>query len=128
MITFAYVLATIAMLLIVAGLITARQRRRHVPLMLSAFAFDMVGLVIVEFGPMFSGRTDPVTGVLTEPGPMKVIHASVATLAVVLYVAQIVTGRKILAGDRSRLPGHKKLAVFFLAARLAAYVTMFMLP
>ena len=49
-------------------------------------------------------------------------------LAVVLYVAQIVTGRKILAGDRSRLPGHKKLAVFFLAARLAAYVTMFMLP
>ena len=40
---------------------------------------------------------------------------------------QIVTGKKILAGDRPRLIGHKKVARFFLATRLAAYVTMFMI-
>ncbi len=126
MTTIAYVLATLAMLLIVAGLITARQQRKHVPLMLAAFACDMVGLVIVEFGPLLRGETDPVTGVMTDPGPMKVIHAVFATISVVFYVVQIVSGRRIMAGDRARIIAHKRTATIFLVTRLAAYITMFM--
>ncbi|MCA9320890.1 MAG: DUF420 domain-containing protein [Planctomycetes bacterium] len=123
----AIALATTAMILIVAGLIMARDRRRHVPLMLAAFALDMVGLVIVEFGPLLSGKTDPVSGLATEFAWAKTIHAVFATVAVVGYIMQIISGRKILAGDRTQLIAHKKWARIFLTMRLLAYVTMFTL-
>ena len=126
--TLAYACATLAMVLIAAGLVMARNRKRHVPLMLSAFAVDMVGLVIVEFGPLFTDeKTDPVTGLVSEPGLMKSIHAALATAAIVGYVLQILSGKKVMAGDRSSLVTHKKVARLFIVMRLAAYITMFML-
>lgn len=122
----ATILATVAMVLIVAGLIYARNRKKHVPLMMGAFVCDMVGLVLVEFGPMFFNETDAVSSLATDPDAMKIIHSIVATISVVCYILQIVSGKKILAGDRTRLPGHKTVAKVFLLSRLAAYITMFM--
>ena len=118
-------LASVALILIFAGLAVARNRARHVPLMLAAFVLDMIGLVIVEFGPMFAGETDPVTGLATDFAWGKTIHAALATIAVVGYILQIISGKKILKGDRSVLPAHKRWAKIFLVTRVAAYVTMF---
>ena len=125
--TIAIVLSTLAIIAIVAGLVFARNRKKHVPLMLAAFGFDMVGLVLVEFGPFFYGETDAVTGLATDPGVIKSVHALLSTIAVVGYILQIISGKKILAGDRTKLISHKKVAKLFLVTRFAAYVTMFMI-
>lgn len=122
----AVVLACLAILLIVAGLIVSRDRRRHVPLMLAAFVADMIGLLLVELTPLFQGKTDPVTGLATEFGWMKTVHAVLATMSVVGYVIQILSGKKLLAGQRVALIGHQKGARFFLVTRFAAFITMFM--
>lgn len=124
--TVATILATIAVLFIVAGLVFARNRKKHVPLMFIAFGLDLIGLVLVEIGPLFLGETDPVSSLAVDPGMIKTIHAILATASLVGYVLQILTGKKVLNGDRTALPSHIKYAKFFLLTRLGAYITMFM--
>lgn len=125
--TISYGLATAAVILIVAGLALARDRRRHIPLMLAAFGLDLIGLVIVEFvAPSVENKTDPVRSLADESMmSIAVIHAAFSTLTLVGYVAQIITGRKLMS-DRSALAGHKRWAMFFVLMRLGAYVTMWM--
>lgn len=121
-------LATLAVLLITAGLILASDRRRHVPLMFAAFACDMVSLVLVEVViPMQTGEKDAVSQVLEFNDVMKIVHATFATASLVGYVLQIRSGIKIMKGDHVAIIGHKKAAKFFIATRLLAYITMFML-
>jgi len=126
-----YGLATLAVVLIAAGLAMASNRNRHVPLMLGAFAADMVGLLIVELViPLSEGKTDPVS-TLAQGGEgmgIRWVHASFATLSVVGYILQIRSGRRIMKGDQAALVGHRKVAKAFVVVRLLAYVTMFMLP
>lgn len=129
--TTSYVLATLAMMLIFAGLATVRRRELHVPLMYGAFALDMIGLLIVEVVlPLSEGRVDPVSGLLGgdtgEGYAIRIAHASFATLSVVGYVVQIVTGRKLQRGVPGSRVRHQRGAVFFLVTRLGAYATMWM--
>ncbi len=119
-------LATLAILLITAGLVLASDRRRHIPLMMAAFGCDMVSLVIVEVvKPMMTGEDDAVSQVLAFEDTMKIVHAIFATASIVGYILQIVSGRKIMKGDYAAIAGHKKTARFFLVTRALAYVTMF---
>lgn len=115
----AYVLASIAMVLIAAGLFFASDRRRHVPLMLLAFGLDMTGLVLVEFSRHAVEKV--AKGGVSA---MTYFHTAVAVLAVVGYFVQIVTGRRLMRAERGVLGVHKKWAKIFLISRLAAYVTM----
>ncbi|MFT7620215.1 MAG: uncharacterized membrane protein YozB (DUF420 family) [Planctomycetota bacterium] len=124
--TIATVLATLAVLCIVAGLVFARNRKKHVPLMFVAFALDIVGLILIEFGPMMLGERDPVSSLSADPGMIKSVHALLATGSLVGYVMQIMSGKKVLNGDRTALPSHIKVAKFFLLTRFGAYITMFM--
>lgn len=122
-------LATLAVLLIVAGLVLASDRKRHVPLMLTAFACDVVALVLVEVViPIAEDKDDPLT-MMTRVGEegwvLTAVHGLFATLSIVGYVLQIVSGRKILKGDYSLVARHKKTARFFILMRALAYVTMF---
>ncbi|MEE9394268.1 MAG: hypothetical protein V3W41_17350 [Planctomycetota bacterium] len=131
LISVCYAFATLAMLLIFAGLAFARDRRRHVPLMFAAFACDIIGLIIVEIVvPIAEGRLDPVRGLMESGGSgaelIDNIHAALATLSIVGYIIQIVTGIKIMKGRGDLLALHKKAAVFFILTRLAAYITMWM--
>jgi len=123
-----YVLATVALLFIAAGLFFASDRWRHIPLMLEAFAADMIGLVLVEVViPLQTESTDPVSGLFETDGnwAWRVVHASLATLAVVGYVIQIISGRKLARGDRGVLGFHRRIARGFVVTRVLAYVTMF---
>ena len=126
--SLAYLLATAAILLIAAGLFFAADRRRHIPLMFAAFGCDMVGLVLVEIViPMASGHRDPLTGLFKADGNTywTYIHAALATLTVVGYVLQIMSGRRLARGERGVLLRHKKVARYFVITRVLAYITMF---
>ncbi len=123
--TVAIILSSLAILLIFAGLAVARRPKRHVPLMYAAFAVDMIALAIVELAPLFQGDVDPVSGLAREFEWAKTIHATLATIAVIAYIVQIVNGRRILRGERQFLPRHKRWAKIFLVFRLLAYGTMF---
>lgn len=119
MITVAYVLATLAIFLIAAGLFFASDRRRHVPLMLAAFVADIVGLLLVEFG------AHAVEGVMAGKGTMwTYIHITFSVATLVLYGVQIATGRRLMRADRGILGFHKKAAKAFVLMRILAYVTM----
>ena len=119
-------LASVAMLLIVAGLIQRKRARDHIRFMMAAFVFDIVGLLIVELVPLFdSERIDPVQS-LASGGLLKYFHALMAVVSLVVYVLQIRSGRKILNGDRSLLPKHRTMAGVFLISRALAYITMWM--
>ncbi len=119
-------LATFAMLLIVAGLIFARNKKKHIPLMMAAFACDIAGLIVIEVVARIIGETSPVDSLATDPNVMKSVHAAFATASLICYGFQISSGRKIVAGERTRLPTHKLVAKIFILTRLGAYVTMFM--
>lgn len=114
----AYVLATLAVILVAAGLVFRNERGRHVPLMIAAFILDTVGLLIVEF----SGQAVENLQVGLN---LTFFHAIVATIAYVGYIVQIVTGRRLLAGRKESLAFHKIVARVFIVTRLLAYVTMF---
>ena len=120
MITAAYILATVAVVLIAAGLYFRNDRARHVPFMLVAFVADVVGVILVEV------KLRAVEG-LGEAAPLTLFHAIVAFIAVVGYVVQIVTGKSILKGEMKWWNLHRKVAVIFLVARALAYITMFMI-
>lgn len=127
MLLIVQILASMAMLLIVAGLIQRKRAREHVRWMMMAFIADIIGLILVEIPPLFdSEKVDPVGGLVTDFSMIKGIHAFVATLSLVFYVLQIRSGKKILAGDRSLLPKHRSMAGIFLVTRTLAYVTMWM--
>lgn len=127
MLLIVQILASLAMLLVFAGLIQRTRAKQHVRWMMMAFVADMLGLLLVELPPLFDpDRIDPVSA-LADSFSWKHIHALFATLALVGYILQIRSGRRIQKGDRSLLPGHKKVAVFFLISRVAAYATMWMM-
>lgn len=125
--TVSHLLATVAVILVAAGLFFASDRRRHVPLMFAAFALDMTGLVLVEFiTPLVAGTIDPVRS-LTKSGVPTIVwvHAAMSTAFTVCYILQIVSGKRLLRADRGALGIHKSTAKVFVVTRLIAYVTMF---
>ena len=71
---------------------------------------------------------DPLTGLMDagDSWAWRMVHATFSTLAVIGYVVQLVTGRKLMRGARSALAAHKVTAKVFLATRVLAYVTMYL--
>jgi hypothetical protein len=105
---------------IFVGLAYRRDRARHIPLMLLAFAADMALLLYIEFGKSAIKQT--VSGALPT---LRYIHIAFAVASLLLYFAQIYTGIRLLRKGTGR-GTHKMLAMIFVPCRLATTVTSFM--
>ena len=112
---------------IIWGTIVHHRVVLHVKIMKICFALDLALLVVVE---VLRDAIQKAIGI-TESGDIDktllYIHIAFAVLTLVFWIMQVITGSKVLKGDRSRLPSHARNAKIFLLLRLATLVTAFML-
>jgi uncharacterized membrane protein YozB (DUF420 family) len=108
-------------LLLAFGIIKAKVRKIHVPVMITAFILD-VGLVLwIELSRQAVERVAAETN-----NTFLLFHAAISLLVIVLYILLLITGSKFIKhGERNIYLWHKRLAVLFIVLRLTNYVTSF---
>src|SRR5687767_5511339 len=116
--------STIILLLLAYGIAQRKNSKVHIPVMLSAFVLDVALVLYIEIT-----RHAVETFVDSVKTPVDhgflLFHIGVSLLTLALYIAQIVTGRKLFKGNHGIRPLHRKLAWLFIVCRLTNYVTSF---
>ncbi len=103
-------------LLIATGIYHRHNRKRHVPLMLTAFGLDMLMVLYIEL------TRDAINEAIHPPHPFVTFHVVISVLVVVLYLTQLFSGLKLLKfGTHRRF--HKISAAAFIVMRLANLIT-----
>ena len=116
-----HVLSSIVLGFIVAGLWARRHRPDlHIRLMTAAFVCDLLLVLYIE------GTRHAVEKVVGAGTSLVWFHATISTLVLVAYVAQIALGRRVLAGIRASRRVHAALGITFVSLRLVNYVTSFL--
>ncbi len=116
-----HILSSVVLGLIVAGLWARRHRPDlHMRFMTAAFVCDLLLVLYIE------GTRQAVEKVVGGGTSLIWFHATISTLVLVAYVAQIAIGRRVLAGIRASRRVHATLGITFVSLRLVNYVTSFM--
>ena len=98
-----------------------KNRDLHVKTMLLAIVWDIILVLQIELS---RGAIEKASKVTSNPNILN-IHVSLAVSAVVLYVLLIVTGKKVLKGNRDIIGLHRKLGLLALLMRTLTFVTSF---
>ena len=98
-----------------------KNRDLHVKTMLLAIAWDVILILQIELS---RGAIEKASKVTSNPNILN-IHVSLAISAVVLYVLLIMTGKKVLKGNRDILGLHRKLGLLALLMRTLTFITSF---
>ena len=108
-------------LLMIAGIIVRRNRKLHVKIMSVAMIWDVILILQIELSRSAILKASKV---VTNELALN-IHVAIAVSTVVLYGFMIRSGRKLLSGNNSVLPHHKKLGWTTLAMRILTFITSF---
>ncbi len=98
-----------------------KNRELHVKTMLFAIVWDIILVLQIELS---RGAIEKASKVTSNPNILN-IHVSLAVSAVVLYVLLILTGKKVLKGNRDILGLHRKLGLLALLMRTLTFITSF---
>ena len=98
-----------------------KNRDLHVKTMLTAIVWDILLVLQIELS---RGAIEKASKVTSNPQILN-IHVSLAVSAVVLYVIMLITGKKVLKGNRGILGLHRKLGLLTLLMRTLTFVTSF---
>ncbi|WP_372656054.1 hypothetical protein [Halobacteriovorax sp.] len=107
--------------LMILGVYLRRKRKTHVKIMSVVIIWDILLILQIELTRSAIAKASQV---MTNPMMLK-IHLFFAIGSVVLYVLMIMSGRKLLKGDISVRPKHKKLGWTTLAFRILTLVTSY---
>ena len=108
-------------LLMIAGIIVRRNRKLHVKIMSVAMIWDVILILQIELSRSAILKASKV---VTNELALN-IHVAIAVSTVVLYGFMIRSGRKLLSGNNSVRPHHKKLGWTTLAMRILTFITSF---
>ena len=108
-------------ILITYGIMCRKHRQKHVKIMSISIAWDILLVLQIE---LTRGAIETTTKVLETPLLTK-IHLFFAVSTPLLFIAMIVTGRKLLAGNNDIRPLHKKLGWTTFFFRTAVLITSF---
>jgi hypothetical protein len=99
-----------------------RHRRPglHLRLMISAFVVDLLLVLYIEIS------RHAVERVLARVSPLLWFHAGVSVGVLLCYVAMILLGRGVLAGQGESRKWHFAVGMTFVALRSLNYVTSYM--
>jgi hypothetical protein len=123
----------LVLILIFVGVALRRQRRRHVPIMITAFVLDMASVLYLEFNRQVIAEALEHVSALTMQ-----IHLSFAFLTLAGYGVALLTGRLLLKRRHSFLKGklfsnglsvrpvHRFNAIAFLVGRIGIFITSFL--
>jgi hypothetical protein len=114
-----HLVSSLVVLLVIAGVMTRRHTALHMRFMTAAFLTDLALVLYIE------GTRQAVETVVGQTSPLVWFHAGVSTLVLVLYVAQITLGRRMLAGRPSPPRLHMVLGLTFCLCRGLNYATAF---
>lgn len=107
--------------LMILGVYLRRKRKTHVKIMSAVIAWDLILILQIELTRSAIAKASQV---MTNPMMLKV-HLFFAIGSVILYVLMILSGRKLLKGDISARPTHKKLGWTTLVFRIMTLVTSY---
>jgi len=102
--------------MILVGVFFRRQKLIHIPLMVGAFSIDIALLVYIEI------TRDAIEKTIHGPHPYVIFHVVLCTVALLLNIALLRTGYKVLKKQINKNI-HRKLAIWFLIFRLGNYLT-----
>ncbi|MEC7276385.1 MAG: hypothetical protein VXV96_08700 [Bdellovibrionota bacterium] len=107
--------------LMIAGLINRKKRSLHVKLMGGTIFWDILLVLQIELNrSAIIKASNAVTNAMILN-----IHVTIAVSTVLLYFVMIYTGRKLLKGDNSIKPLHKKLGWSAFTLRVLTFATSF---
>jgi len=114
-----HILSTLVLLLIVWGIMRRKQPKKHLWIMITAFAVDVALVVYIEIslhavGTVFSG-----------PELLLWFHILVSVLVLAAYIFQLQIGWKLIRGIATSRLTHIWVGVAFCVLRLTNYVTSF---
>ena len=114
--------------LIFFGVWKRGEVRLHVRIMKASFALDVLLLIAVELGRSAIEKTIGIETVDEDVNvTMLWIHIFFALSSPILWIIQLRVGSRVLRGDRSALPRHRRNATAFLVARTLNLVTAVLL-
>jgi uncharacterized membrane protein YozB (DUF420 family) len=121
-------LNTAMVFLLAYGIWQRRRPKVHIPVMLTAFAVDLVNVLLVELVARQTkgmGAVERATHAIAgEESGILQFHVTVSVLSIVGYVVAVITGTKLYKKGVGRKV-HRVNAFIFVAMRLASYVTSF---
>ncbi|ATH08397.1 hypothetical protein BIY24_10685 [Halobacteriovorax marinus] len=107
--------------LMILGVYLRRMRKTHVKIMSTVIIWDLLLILQIEFTRSAILKASKV---MTNPTMLK-IHLFFAIGSVILYILMVLSGRKLLSGDISVRPRHKKLGWTTLIFRIMTLVTSY---
>jgi len=113
--------STIILLLIYFGVSKRKDRKIHIPVMISAIAWDLLLVLQIELN---RGAIAKAAKAMTNPMLLN-FHVTIAVSTVLLYFALLYTGGKLSKGVSKFRPWHKKLGGITLILRTMTYITSF---
>jgi hypothetical protein len=132
-----HVISTLVLFILAAGIYFRRRPEIHLKVMTSAFLIDLGLVLYIEL------TRQAVESVVTQVKPLTWFHAAISLSVLVLYVVQIVLGRRLLAARSASLATsagpistgdpahtrnlHRNLGITFCVFRILNYVTAFMI-
>ncbi len=97
-----------------------RRPQLHLRLMISAFVLDLLLVLYIEIS------RHAVEKVVARVSPLLWFHAGVSAGVLLCYVAMILLGRGVLAGQSRSRKWHFVVGLTFVALRSLNYVTSYM--
>jgi uncharacterized membrane protein YozB (DUF420 family) len=123
------VVNTLIVALLAYGLWMRRRPAVHMKVMGTCFAVDVVNVIVIEVGARFrEGKGAVERGLESFTGDLWSLlnfHILVSLVSIVCYTVAVVTGRRLYRTGLGRST-HRKNALVFIAARLASWVTSFL--
>ena len=113
--------ATLIAVLFLLGLYFKNRRSRHVKIMSTAIVWDLLLVGQIEWNRGAVGKAVQ----FGENTWLLNAHVAAAITTVLLYGAMIYTGRKLLKGQNSLRPLHKKMGLTTLGLRFFVYISSF---
>jgi hypothetical protein len=126
-----HIVSTCVLLIIIAGIMTRKNQKLHIPLMTAAFVIDLTSVLVIEIQRQ---AVEKVVGSSTHP--LLIFHAIISIMVLVLYVLMMTSGKKLQKFIAEIKPlelvtlarrSHVTYSAVFIILRLTNYVTSFMI-
>jgi hypothetical protein len=108
--------------LMVFGITKRRNRKLHIPTMLTVIIWDILLILQIELS---RGAVEKASKALTNPLLLNV-HVSFATSCVIFYLLLIYSGRKLLKGDNHFRLRHRLFGWAAFILRTLTLITSFL--
>lgn len=109
------------MSIMIYGALIHKKRDLHVKVMSFSMIWDVLLILQIELSRSAINKAVQIT---TSTTLLK-IHLFFAISSVLLYIAMVISGRKLLAGDHSIRQKHKNLGRLTLLFRVLTFATSF---